>query len=296
MDPVIARKTWRTLEPLHGLIYFAPEAVEEYTAIGLVPEVGGYFASRAAPMGAVPAEVVIATFYNFRPDVVREEIPRTWGIATPATILEARLRAAGRMLRRILGDAAEGPDVAEAAGLARGAAERATDHPEGRPLFAAHASLPWPDDPLLVLWHAQSLLREFRGDGHIAVLTTEGLSGLEALVVHGGTGEVPRRSAAVDPRVERRRMGGDRRVAPQPRLAGRGRAPDRGRIGPPSAGRGPDRRARGGCVRGVGRGRLRPLAHVGATLGEGRGRVERLRLPRPVGRGAAEPGHQSVGR
>ncbi len=194
MDPVIARKTWRTLEPLHGLIYFAPEAVEEYTSIGLVPEVGGYFASRAAPMGAVPAEVVIATFYNFRPDVVREEIPRAWDIATPATILDARFRAAGRVLRRILGDAAEGPDVAEAAGLAREAALRATDHPEGRPLFAAHASLVWPDDPLLALWHTQSLLREFRGDGHIALLTTEGLSGLEALVVHGGTGEVSRRA------------------------------------------------------------------------------------------------------
>ncbi len=79
MDPVIARKTWRTLEPLHGLIYFAPAAVEEYRAIGLVPDVGGYFASRAAPMGPVPAELVIATFFNFRPDVVRAEIPRGVG-------------------------------------------------------------------------------------------------------------------------------------------------------------------------------------------------------------------------
>ena len=55
-----------------------------------------------------------------------------------------------------------------------------------------HASLEWPDDPLLVLWHAQSLLREFRGDGHIAALTVEGLTGIDALVIHGATGEVPR--------------------------------------------------------------------------------------------------------
>ena len=145
-------------------------------------------------MGAVPAEVVIATFYNFRPDVVREEIPHAWasrpprrssrrGSAPPAACCAVSLamRPRGRTSRRLPAWHAE-------------AAERAADHPEGRPLFAAHASLPWPDDPLLVLWHAQSLLREFRGDGHIAVLTTEGLSGFEALVVHGGTGEVPRRA------------------------------------------------------------------------------------------------------
>ena len=100
MDPVTARKTWRTLEPLHGLIYFAPEATEEYAAIGLVPEVGGYFASRAAPMGAVPAEVVIATFFNFRPQVVHDEIPRAWSLASPDTIVDARFRAASRALRK----------------------------------------------------------------------------------------------------------------------------------------------------------------------------------------------------
>jgi hypothetical protein len=192
MDPVIARKTWRTLEPLHGLIYFAPAAAEEYAAIGLVPEVGGYFASRAAPMGAVPADVVIATFFNFCPDVVRAEIPTAWSIASPATIVDARFRAASRALRAVLGEAADAPQVAEAAELARSAALRATERLEGRPLFAGHAALDWPDDPLLVLWHAQSLLREYRGDGHIAALTLEGLTGLEALVIHGATGEVPR--------------------------------------------------------------------------------------------------------
>ena len=72
----------------------------------------------------------------------------------------------------------------EAAGIARAAASAAAGHPEGRPLFAGHASLPWPDDPHLVLWHAQTLLREFRGDNHIAALTIEGLTGCEALVTH----------------------------------------------------------------------------------------------------------------
>jgi hypothetical protein len=191
MDPLIARKTWRTVEPIHGLVYFAPEADEVYTALGLPPNMGGYFASRAAPMGPVSAEMVIATFYNFFPDFVRRTIPWAWTVASPADILAARVEGAGRALRRILGDAASGPDVEEAAELARRAALAATDHPEGRPLFAGHASLAWPDDPLLVLWHAQSLLREFRGDGHIAAMAVEGVSGLEALLIHGGTGELP---------------------------------------------------------------------------------------------------------
>ena len=191
MDGTAARKTWRTLEPIHGLIYFAPEASEAYVGVGLPPAMGGYFASRAAAMGPVPAEVVIATFFNFFPDFVRETIPAAWSVASPEQILAARHAAAERALRARLGPLADGPEVEEAAVAARWAAESSTQWPEGRPLFAAHAALPWPDDPLMVLWHAQTLLREFRGDGHIAAMTVEGVSGLEALILHGATGEVP---------------------------------------------------------------------------------------------------------
>src|SRR5207237_8732512 len=93
-------------------------------------------------------------------------------------------------LRRALGDAVGAPEMARAAALARTAAEAATEYVEGRPLFAAHARLDWPDEPHLVLWHAQTLLREYRGDGHVAALTAAGLTGIEALVVHAATGEV----------------------------------------------------------------------------------------------------------
>jgi hypothetical protein len=75
--------------------------------------------------------------------------------------------------------------------LAGRAAEAACEHLQGRPLFAAHATLPWPDEPLPRLWHAQTLLREFRGDGHVAALVTEDVSPLEALVLHGASGSVP---------------------------------------------------------------------------------------------------------
>jgi len=190
VDPLVARKTWRTVEPFHGVIYFAPEAAERYAALG-IDDRAGYFASRSAAMGPVGADVVIATFFNFNPDLVRGAVPGVWQTATPDKVLAARLDAADAVLRRVLGDAVAGGEMARAAELARVAAEAACEHLEGRPLFAAHAGLDWPDQAHLVLWHAQTLLREYRGDGHVAALTASGLSGIEALVVHAATGEVP---------------------------------------------------------------------------------------------------------
>ncbi|MGZ6913161.1 MAG: SCO6745 family protein [Acidimicrobiia bacterium] len=190
LDPTVARRTWRTVEPIHGMIYFSPEAAAAYEQLGLTGRMG-YFASRAAPMGAVSAEVVIATFFNFRPALVRASIPEAWDHASPAQILAARVASADAALRRSIPDAIGSADMRQAADLARRAALRACDHLEGRPLFAGHAALPWPDESHLVLWHAQSLLREFRGDGHIAALLAAGLSGLEAAITHVATGDVP---------------------------------------------------------------------------------------------------------
>jgi hypothetical protein len=199
VEPQIARRTWRTVEPIHSAMYFDPEARACYDRIGLGNMTLQYFASRAAPLGPVSAEVVISTFFNFCPDLVRAAIPKAWELATPERVLAARIEGAEQLLLRAFGALAEGPDIAEAARLARRAAEAACVHLEGRPLFAAHASLPWPDDdsPHLVLWHAQTLLREYRGDGHIAVLLADGLTGLEALVIHAATGELPVKSLRV---------------------------------------------------------------------------------------------------
>ena len=190
MDPIVARKTWRTLEPVHGMIYFVPEAVEQYRHAGITHDRAGYFASRSAPLGPTSPEVVIATFFNFEPATVRTAMAGVWSTTTPEAMLHARLVAADGALRRLLGDAVGGEAVVEAAALARQAALAACDHLEGRPLFAAHVNLPWPDEPHLELWHAQTLLREFRGDGHVSALVADGLSAVEALVTHGGTGAV----------------------------------------------------------------------------------------------------------
>ena len=172
------------------MIYFAPEASASYARLGIRQE-AGYFASRAAPMGAVGAETVIATFYNFSPRLVRPAVTDVWATAAPVNVLEARLEAADASLRRMLGDAVDSPEMKRAAELARSAAERATEQCAGRPLFAGHAGLSWPEAPHQVVWHAQTLLREFRGDGHIAALVQHDLDPVEALGLHLATGDLP---------------------------------------------------------------------------------------------------------
>jgi helix-turn-helix protein len=188
-----ARKTWRTLEPLHGMVYFVPEAAAAYERLGITGR-SGYFASRSAPLGAVQADVVVSTFFNFNPELVHAAIPAAWEVATPAQIVAARFSAVDAAFRRLLGDTVLASDeMQRASALARGAAEEASRRLEGRPLAAGHADVAWPLEPHLQLWHAQSILREYRGDGHVALLVVHGLSGIEALVTHAAAGDVPAR-------------------------------------------------------------------------------------------------------
>ena len=190
MDPNVSRKTWRALEPVHAQVYFAKENREEYTALGYdvkANPLAGYFPARAAAMGSVNAATVQATFFNFSEIAVVFGMDRAWEIASPEQVLAARYRGADRALRRLCGDLLDTPDVVEAVALARTATEGCT--PYGRPLYAGNASVPWPDVPHLQLFHAITLLREFRGDGHIAALVVEGITGLEAAVMHVAQGD-----------------------------------------------------------------------------------------------------------
>jgi hypothetical protein len=179
----LARAAHKVLEPLHTMVYFVPEAGELYQAAGIKGGMRAYFASRSAPLGVVPAEVVIATFYNFSPALVRKAIPSCWEGTTPDAVLAARYDAVDAAWTRLLGEAElKSDEMAEAAALAREACSALDLEIVGRPLFAGHASLPWPEPEHLQLWHAATLLREHRGDGHLAALVLAGLSGLEASV------------------------------------------------------------------------------------------------------------------
>jgi hypothetical protein len=189
-DPAIARALAQRLEPIHVVTYFAPEARAAFDAAGYRGFWMGYFAGRAAPLGPVGAEIVSATFYNFSPARVARAIPDAWSFAPPSAALSARSEGAVQALRRSLGELAAGAEVATAADLATRAAQHAPV--EGRALFAANHALPWPDDALAALWHAATLLREHRGDGHVAALLAGGISGREAHVIHSAAGRVAR--------------------------------------------------------------------------------------------------------
>lgn len=184
VDAPTARHLYERLEPLHAFIYFSPDANLNYAGLGL--EGGaGYFASRSAAMGAVGSEVVLATFFNFQPSLVRAALPSAWEVASPQQVLDARMDGADKGLRSMFGELIDDPRLPEAADLARQAAEQC--RPEGRPIFAAHAALPWPEEPHMVLFHAITLLREHRGDGHVAALTLENLDNGEVLVTHAAS-------------------------------------------------------------------------------------------------------------
>lgn len=188
MDPVVARKNWRTSEPLHAFVYFAPEASVAYETVGL-DGMAGYFASRSAPMGAVSAATVRATFFNFHPALVAEAMAGVWERTTPAEVVEARLGAVDAVLRSELAGVLGSDELARAAELLRVASDACDT--AGRPLAAGQQSLERPDDPHLALWHDLTVVREFRGDGHVSALVAGGLGPLEALVLHAASGEVP---------------------------------------------------------------------------------------------------------
>ncbi len=183
---------WLRLEPLHAVVYFAPEPIAAYREVGLRGYWMGYFASRSAAMGAVSAAVVDATFYNFAPRLVHRAIPDAWTFASPERVLSARVAGAGAALARIVATPAGDlpPGTARALDLLRTAVEDLDC--AGRPLAAAHAALPVPDHPVQALWHLATVLREHRGDGHVAMLVGAELTGCQAHVMHVAAGATDR--------------------------------------------------------------------------------------------------------
>ena len=171
---------WTLFEPLHAVTYFAPEGRAAFEAAGLRGFWRGYFASRSAPLGLAPAAVTIALYANFAPRMVERAIPSVWELATPEEALAARLEGSVAALARLLG----GQDVDEAAAILQTVAARAPT--SGRALGAANAALPWPDEPLAVLWQAATVLRELRGDGHVLAQLAVGLDGLATMVLRSG--------------------------------------------------------------------------------------------------------------
>jgi hypothetical protein len=187
-----ARRMWRLAETYHSMIYVTPQSRAAIKALGCKEGCPSYFGSRTAPLGAAPPELVTAIFYNFHPRMVARALPDAWAVASPQQFLAARLAGVDATLRDLLGDETlTGSDLVETAELAGAAAQHAPT--AGRPLAAANALQPVPAQPHLALWRAMTVLRESRGDGHVAALVTAELAPCEALVLtaadHGVPGE-----------------------------------------------------------------------------------------------------------
>lgn len=171
---------------VHVPVYFAPDAKQRYEEIGLKGYWMGYTASRSAALGAPSAPVVTALFHGFAPSIIERALPSAWERATPETILATRYD----VVRSTLGPALEGTGLeVAAAGRELGLLTEGIDF-AGKALAAAHYSVPAPDDEIGLLWHHASVIREYRGDCHIAILTAAGLDGVSSNVLAAAAGYV----------------------------------------------------------------------------------------------------------
>jgi len=170
---------WTLFEPIHAVTYFMPEARSAYERAGLRGFWRGYFAGRAAPLGAAGPAVVAASFFNFAPAFVARAIPGVWELITPEEALRVRLAGATSALGRLL-DGREAEAAAAAGLLWRAIGELDFS---GRVLASADVALPVPGDGLAGLWQAATVLREHRGDGHFAALAAADIDGCEAVVL-----------------------------------------------------------------------------------------------------------------
>ncbi|KRQ22438.1 MULTISPECIES: hypothetical protein [Mycobacteroides] len=180
----LARRFYDRFEPIHGIAYFAPEARAAADELGYRGFWRGYFATRSAPLGMVCPRLVEAVFYNFASFRVVKSLEGAWETVSPQQALSARQAGAVAALRRY--GLTDDENLCAAAELLGRAARNAS--PAGRPLYAALTAVPWPDEPLATLWHAATLLREQRGDAHVAALVAAGIDGRESNVFHVAAG------------------------------------------------------------------------------------------------------------
>lgn len=177
-----SRRMFELLEPICLVTYLADESNEELAALGHRTYWDGYFAARAAPLGRVPAQVVHAAFYSFAEGEAARHIPSAWETAPPEVSFAAWRQGSAASVRRILGD-----ELADSPGLERAAdltTKAATSAPVGgRVMYAGWRTLDVPADPVTRLWHSATMLREHRGDGHVAALLGAGIGGTEAHVL-----------------------------------------------------------------------------------------------------------------
>lgn len=174
--PTPARLLRDALEPIATQGWWSRPAGDGLTALG-VDFFPGYVWGRAAAFGTPTAPVVVATFGVFEPSMITMAYEAGVASSSRDQILAARAAGGAASLDAIA-------DQGECDAIADPLLD-AIDGLDGlaRPLFSALRSLPVPSSPGGRLWRAAELVREHRGDGHLAALAVAGLDAVEANVL-----------------------------------------------------------------------------------------------------------------
>jgi len=181
---------WEAVERYHQVCYWAPEVREAGAAAGLKGFWMNYFATRVAPLGALPAEAIESLVFYYAPARVRRAVPDAWTFSTPEAVVAARYDGMDAALRRELGTDIARPEIETALDVVREAVEAVDTM--GFTIAAGWRSLEWPEEPHLALWHGCTVLREVRSGAHLVALRAAGLDGCESVVSQVAVDEAPR--------------------------------------------------------------------------------------------------------
>ena len=183
----IARGIWAAVEPIASSVYFLPEVHRAYNELGFdgpsrvqggieFPDMVAYFTSRGACLGPnVSGHLVASAFGVFKRPMVVDAVAQGWSRTDQPAILAARQRGATEGLTRILGPSPDGLSWATEILTRMGTQANG----EGRALYSGLLSLGFPDDPIGAFWRAADLVREHRGDSHIAAWIDQDLDACE---------------------------------------------------------------------------------------------------------------------
>ncbi len=169
-----ARRLRDALEPIATQGWWSRASSDRLVALGL-GFFDGYVWGRAASLGAPAPAVVVATFGVFEPGLLTAVYEQGVAAASRDDVLAARAAGAAESLAAIVSErdaaAVADPLLAVMDGL----------DGVGRPLFSALRALPLPETAHGRLWRAAELVREHRGDGHLAAAA---VSGFDAVMLN----------------------------------------------------------------------------------------------------------------
>lgn len=174
-----ARALRDAIEPLACQAIWSPEAAEDYAALGLDDYFAAYIWQRTAALGTPPTPVAVMALGVFAPDLIAPVYEKGAAALSRDDVVRIRLDAPGRTVRRELGGIDD--EASHAVAQLRRGIEAAES--TARPLFTGLRTDPWPQDPLAGLVHACTILREHRGDSHLAACATAGLDPVQSNVL-----------------------------------------------------------------------------------------------------------------